>query len=208
MNERLKRHLQRTDVTRKGARRVSEILEAGAAILLDEGFMSLTKRRIATRLGISHGNVSYYFPTRESLWQAVFEYELQDYYERHHLQDRSLAGNAQLEFDAFILRRIDAYRNRKTRAFFAQVSAFSEVNENILLLRNENYEMLYQHTLARVGALVPHADELALRPRVLAIIALLDGLHAVAVYRPDALVDGDSFPQYLVERANAIARGT
>ena len=55
------------DVTRKGAERIADIVNAGAALLLEEGFSSLTKRRIAKRLGISHGNVSYYFPTRESL---------------------------------------------------------------------------------------------------------------------------------------------
>ncbi len=64
------------DVTRKGAERIADIVKVGAEILLDEGFSSLTKRRIAKRLGISHGNVSYYFPNRESLWHAVIDYEL------------------------------------------------------------------------------------------------------------------------------------
>jgi AcrR family transcriptional regulator len=64
------------DVTRKGAERIADIVKAGAEILLNEGFSSLTKRRNAKRLDISHGNVSYYFPTRESLWHAVIDYEL------------------------------------------------------------------------------------------------------------------------------------
>ena len=74
--------MQTLDVTRKGAERIAEIVNAGASLLLEEGFPALTKRRIAKRLGISHGNVSYYFPTRESLWHAVIDYELKEYYKR------------------------------------------------------------------------------------------------------------------------------
>lgn len=207
MNRRLHRLLARMDVTRKGARRVAEIVDTGVAILHEEGFTALTKRRIAARLGISHGNVSYYFPNREALWQAVIEYELRGYLDRHDPHNRPLLGNPRLEFDAFVLRRIDEYRDRRMRSFLSQVSAFAEVNPVIAMLRDEVCEAVYQETLARVSALVPQQEERALRSRVLAIMALLDGLRVVAVYRPDALVNGDSFPRYVVEWASRIARG-
>ena len=64
MNDKIANLMTSLDVTRKGAERIADILKVGVAILLDEGFSSLTKRRIAKRLGISHGNVNYYFPTR------------------------------------------------------------------------------------------------------------------------------------------------
>ena len=67
MNDKIANLMTSLDVTRKGAERIADIVKVNAAILLDEGFTSLTKRRIAKRLSISHGNVSYYFPTRDSL---------------------------------------------------------------------------------------------------------------------------------------------
>ena len=83
MSDQITNLMTSLDVTRKGAERIADIVKAGAAILLDEGFSSVTKRRIAKRLGISHGNVSYYFPTRDSLWHAVIDYELKEHYQRH-----------------------------------------------------------------------------------------------------------------------------
>ena len=58
-------------VSEKGAKRISEIIKVGVDILMEEGFLALTKRRIAARLNIAHGHVGYYFPSRELLWRAV-----------------------------------------------------------------------------------------------------------------------------------------
>ena len=95
------------DVTRKGAERISEIVKAGADLLLTEGFSSLTKRRIAKRLGISHGNVSYYFPTRESLWHAVIDFELEEYHQRHRGDLHADPADPQARFDEFSVRWMD-----------------------------------------------------------------------------------------------------
>ncbi len=106
------------DVTRKGAERIADIVKVGAEILLEEGFSSLTKRRIAKRLDISHGNVSYYFPTRESLWHAVIDYELKEYYTRHHGVLIADSSDPQAYFDAFVVGWIDEYNDRVVRIFF------------------------------------------------------------------------------------------
>ena len=74
-------HLMTTlEVTRKGAERITEVINTGAEILIEQCFSSLTKRRIAKRPSIIHGNVSYSFPTRENLWHAVIDFNLNGYY--------------------------------------------------------------------------------------------------------------------------------
>jgi hypothetical protein len=67
--------------------------------------------------------------------------------------------------------------------------------------------MFYQETLARVSALLPECSEATLRPRVLVIIAILEGLHAVTAFRPALMNEGDSFTGALVRQVNDIARG-
>lgn len=207
MSSRIDNLMVQMHVTRKGAERIADIVQAGVSILLEEGFMSLTKRKIASRLGISHGNVSYYFPTRESLWQAVIDHELKEYYERHYTEYPVRPGDVQAQFDEFIVRWIDEYRDREMRIFFAQVLAFAEVNAVIATLRDEIYEMFYQETLVRVTALLPETDEAELRPRILTIIAMLEGLHAVTAFRPTLMKGGDAYRDALVRQINAIARG-
>lgn len=207
MSTRIDNLMTRMEVTRKGAERVAAIVEAGIALLREEGFMALTKRRIASRLGISHGNVSYYFPTREALWRAVIDAELQAFSARHYADPGSEPRDPQVAFDAFIDRWIDEYRDRDMRIFFSQVLAFAEVNPVIAGLRDDIYETFFDETLGRVRALLPDEDPEVLRPRVLTIIALLEGLHAVTAFRP-GLASGDhDFRARVKTQVNAIARG-
>ena len=107
--------MTKLDVTRKGAERIYEIVKAGADLLLEEGFSSLTKRRIAKRLNMSHGNVSYYFPTRESLWHAVIDFELREYSERRQGNLKADPSDPQACFDEFVVRWIDEYNDRVVR---------------------------------------------------------------------------------------------
>ena len=195
------------DVTRKGAERIAEIVKAGAEILLDEGFSSLTKRRIANRLGISHGNVSYYFPTRESLWHAVIDYELKEYYQRHHGDFNADLNDAQACFDEFVVRWIDEYNDRVVRIFFSHIIAFAEVNEAVAKIRDEVYEEFFEGTLSRARALDLRVEDKELELRVLEVMVVLEGLHAVSAFRPALVQQNYEFKQRLLKRVNAIIHG-
>ena len=195
------------DVTRKGAERIAEIVSAGAELLLDEGFSSLTKRRIANRLGISHGNVSYYFPTRESLWHAVMDYELKEYYQRHQGDLNADPNDPQACFDEFVVRWIDEYNDRAVRIFFSHIIAFAEVNEAIAKIRDEVYEEFFEGTLNRARALDLRVDDEELELRVLEVMVVLEGLHAVSAFRPALVQQNYEFKQRLLKRVNAIIHG-
>ncbi len=195
------------DVTKKGAERIAEIIKAGAEILLDEGFSSLTKRRIANRLGISHGNVSYYFPTRESLWHAVMDYELKEYYQRHQGDLNADPNDPQACFDEFVVRWIDEYNDRVVRIFFSHIIAFAEVNEAVAKIRNEVYEEFFEETLNRARALDLRVEDEELELRVLEVMVVLEGLHAVSAFRPALVQQNYEFKQRLLKRVNAIIRG-
>ncbi len=207
MNEKIANLMTSLDVTRKGAERIAEIVKAGAEILLDEGFSSLTKRRIANRLGISHGNVSYYFPTRESLWHAVTEYELKEYYQRHHGDFNADPNDPQACFDEFVVRWIDEYNDRVVRIFFSHIIAFAEVNEAVAKIRDEVYEEFFEGTLNRARALDLCVDDEELELRVLEVMVVLEGLHAVSAFRPALVQQNYEFKQRLLKRVNAIIHG-
>ncbi len=195
------------DVTRKGAERIAAIVEAGADILLEEGFSSLTKRRIAKRLGISHGNVSYYFPTRESLWHAVMDYELKEYYQRHHGESFADPDDPQACFDEYVVRWIDEYNDRLVRVFFSHVIAFAEVNEAVSRIRDEVYENFFEGLMTLVKALDLDCPDDELERRVLEVMVVLEGLHAVSAFRPALVQQNYEFKQRLLRRVNAIIHG-
>ena len=58
--------------TRKGASRAAQILQAALATIAEAGYRDLTLDTVAARVGISKGNLQYYFPTRASLLHAAF----------------------------------------------------------------------------------------------------------------------------------------
>ncbi|MFT5133515.1 MAG: AcrR family transcriptional regulator [Gammaproteobacteria bacterium] len=62
-----------TAVYSKGKKRVQEILEVATEVLAFEGYSAFTMRNIASKSGMTHRNLQYYFKTKSSLFQAVVE---------------------------------------------------------------------------------------------------------------------------------------
>ena len=207
MNEKVELLMERLDVTRKGAERIANIVDAGVDILRTEGFTALTKRRIAKRLGISDGNVSYYFPTRESLWKGVIEYELKFYYQKHYGTPQDPDENPTVRFDKFVRRWFQEYKDRELRIFFSQLLAFAEVSEFIAKQRDEIYQTFYDETETRIRELDPKMSEDELQTRTALVMAMLEGLHAVTAFRPDLMSSSTDFQEQLVSQVKAIAYG-
>ena len=63
--------------TAKGEERREAIQAAARRMLLDEGYAGVSLRRIATNLGISVGNLQYYFHTKDDLVESVLIGETQ-----------------------------------------------------------------------------------------------------------------------------------
>jgi AcrR family transcriptional regulator len=57
----------------KGQERLAEVLAAAEGLLRDSGPDGFTLRAVADQVGISLGNLQYYFPTRAELLDAVFQ---------------------------------------------------------------------------------------------------------------------------------------
>jgi AcrR family transcriptional regulator len=63
----------------KGQQRRQEILDTARSILVDEGWEAFSMREVATRLGIRHGHLQYYFPTKQDLLVALYDAEVSAY---------------------------------------------------------------------------------------------------------------------------------
>ncbi len=59
-----------------GERKRQQILDAVLQTIAKEGIDAVTHRRVGEEAGVSHGVVSYHFPTREELIYKSFEYHL------------------------------------------------------------------------------------------------------------------------------------
>jgi len=207
MNQKIAITLSSRDVTPKGAARVVEIARVGTEIVLEEGFSSLTKRRVAKRLGIAHGNVGYYFPTRESLWRAVVDYELSEIHDKYPSGLKPDTDDPQGCFDEYLSIYMISYEDRQFGYFFAHLDAYAETNSAIARLRDEMHEGFLQRITDRIRPLCIGVGDEQIELRALTVLALFEGLATVSAFRPDLVTTNNEFRQHMIDQANAIIRG-
>jgi AcrR family transcriptional regulator len=207
MSKKIANSLSSRDVTRKGAERIEEIVRAGSEILLEEGFSAVTKRRVATRLGIAHGNVGYYFPTRESLWRAVVDYELSEIHDKYPSGLKTDTDDPQSCFDEYLSVYMISYEDREFGYFFAHLEAYAEINPAVAKLRDEMYEGFLQRMVERVRPLCNGVDDEQIELRAITVMALFEGLGSVSTFRPELIIKNGKFRQQMIDQANAIVRG-
>ena len=207
MSQKIENSLSSRDVTRKGAERIVEIVRAGSEILLEEGFSAVTKRKVATRLGIAHGNVGYYFPTRESLWRAVVDYEISEINDKYPSELKSNTNDPQSRFDEYLLVYMVSYEDRKFGSFIAHLDAYAEINPAVAELRDEMYERILQRIIERIRPLCAGVDDEQIELRALTVMALFEGLGSVSAFRRDLVAQNSNFQQQAIDQANAIVRG-
>jgi AcrR family transcriptional regulator len=56
-----------------GLRRREQVVEAAVAVIAEEGLQNLSLSAIETKAGMSRGQLTYYFPTKEDILLAVFD---------------------------------------------------------------------------------------------------------------------------------------
>ncbi len=207
MNTKIAKVLSSRDVTRKGAAKIAEIVRAGTEILLAEGFSSVTKRRVAKRLGIAHGNVGYYFPTRESLWHAVVYYELSELYEKYPVALDANTEDPQSCFDEYLVGYFDEAESGKSRSFYAHVEAFAEINPVVAGWRDDIYERIFQGFMERIRPLCIGVDEEQIELRTLTVMSLFEGVESMSAFKPKLVKQNSSFRQQMINQANTIVRG-
>lgn len=66
---------------KKGDERRRQIIDTAKSRLLAHGPESLVLREVAEKLGITHGNLQYYFRTKHDLLRAIFDEEIGRYTE-------------------------------------------------------------------------------------------------------------------------------
>lgn len=63
----------------KGEQRIKIILEAAEQLLIDSGYHNFSMRKVAKEAGVSVGNLQYYFPSKDKLFEALLDHVIQNY---------------------------------------------------------------------------------------------------------------------------------
>jgi AcrR family transcriptional regulator len=158
--------------------RRKQIIDAGLALLREEGLAGLTQPRIAAKTGLRQSHLTYYYPTRAALLAAVARAAI----EAQTAAARGLAARIQSPDTAAEIIASGTARHENTRVLVALNQA-AEQEPEVRALFNELSDNFF-------AAIVAMFDKLGLRPepaRVDMMHALFVGLSVLdlATSRPD-----------------------
>lgn len=159
---------------KKGRERRQQIIDAAKELLVREGPDRLVLRDLANRLGITHGNLQYYFPTKNDLMVAIFDQQVEKYTGgmRAAVAETSTRRG---RLDAIIDSALEELKSPETALWRTMMSLADHNPDLAAILKRENdlYDAVLAEELKFVAPDLPAQRRLHLA-RIVRVI--LDGL--------------------------------
>lgn len=133
------------------------IVQAAESVLMDFGYGQFSVQRVAARLGISAGNLNYYFPTRASLLEALIRRTLAQY-RRRVLAMGASGGGRPAEFGAVLRWLAEDAVSGPTSSLFRQLWAIAANDARVAGAMDEFYARSVRGHLRRLGVRASTAD--------------------------------------------------
>ena len=168
-----------TAVRRRGRTRVEDILTCAQGILVREGIAALTTRRVARELGISVGNLAYYFASKDDLLQALISHVIGGYDRELQREAASFPDQPAERFKAFLRYMIEDARRPEVHAFFYQLWGLSSHDPAVAATRDDMYTHFAAQTTDLLRGLRPGADRRELEMLAIIVLNSLEGLHVL-----------------------------
>ena len=158
----------------KGQKRRQQIIDAAKQALIEGGANSLVLRDVADQIGITHGNLQYYFPTKNDLLIAIFDQAVEKYTESMKVAV-SETSTRKGRLDAIIDAGIAELKAPETALWRMMMSLADHNPDMASILKKEND--LYEQVVAEELKLISPDLSLQRRRHIARIIhAILDGL--------------------------------
>jgi AcrR family transcriptional regulator len=170
---------------RKGEAKRQQILDTAKQMLLDGGVDAFVLRDVAERVGITHGNLQYYFRTKQDLMVAIFDQEIAKYTDS--LQEAVAATTTRRgRLGAIIDAGLKELRSPDTALWRMVMSMADHSPDMAALLKKEND--LYQSVVVKeLKQIAPQLSSQRRRQIARIIQAILDGLGIQFVHEdPDS----------------------
>ena len=168
-----------TAVRKRGKVQVESILATAHQILVEEGIAALTTRRVARDLGISVGNLAYYFSTRDDLLRALIESVIESYDRELRAEAESFPDQPAERIRAFLRYMIADARRPEVHGFFYQLWGLSTHDAMAARARENMYCHFAAQTAEMLQSLFPEESPQQLDMRALTILNTLEGLHVM-----------------------------
>ncbi len=193
-----------TAVYSKGRQKLHEILKVATEVLAFKGYSAFTMRNIASRLGITHRNLQYYFKTKSSLFQAVVEYmiELELQTAREAVDREDLTPED--KFSAFIKYSIRDNEIPLIRGFQFELWALATRDKFAAECRDRTTNAYCDFIVSLIEPLTPRLSEAERNSKAAIILSLLQGSPLITNLGGNGSVDIENIEQSFLDEAFAI----
>lgn len=121
----------------KGEKRIKLILEAAEQLLIDSGYPNFSMRKVATKAGVSVGNLQYYFPSKDKLLEALLDKVIQNYLDAFEKFRGQYAPKEQ--FVKIIKAVIKDIKTKHTTVFFPELWSMANHEKHISKIMDNMY---------------------------------------------------------------------
>lgn len=194
-----------TAVRERGRERALDILAMAKTILVQEGLPSLTTRRVADELGISVGNLAYYFPSKDALLKAIIDHVIEGYDEELEQEFRTFPDDPTHRLKAFLRYLVRDTMKPEVQGFFYQFWGLTKTNVQVAVARQQMYEHFTGQLLQQLADIHPHRSMKELKNVALGMLACIEGLHVVFGTSDTFTEDNPGFDDYIFDQLLQIA---
>jgi AcrR family transcriptional regulator len=143
-----------TATQQKGLSRLLSILDSARDIFMEEGYSSLTMRKVATKANISIGNLNYYYRTKEDLLRDLLDYFITPYLEEFDRARQQAGESPEKQIKAVLKFWLEDLGTPETTVFFPECWALSNHNSFVA----ESMDNLYSKAREPLNELIPQIN--------------------------------------------------
>ena len=159
MQEKEQQQRARVATYEKGQARIEAILDAAAEVLISEGYKKLTLRQIALRAGITVGNLTYYYHSKEALLKDLLDNILHTYLDEMDRIVEASGDSPEDRFVAIVEYLIDDLNTQRTTKFFPELWALANHDVYAAEMMENMYAEQRRALFDLIHAIRPNLDE-------------------------------------------------
>ena len=193
-----------TAVYSKGRQRLHEILKVATEVLAFDGYSAFTMRNIASKMGITHRNLQYYFKTKSGLFQAVVEHMIELELQTAHEAVDGDYLTPEEKFSAFIRYSIRDNEIPLIRGFQFELWALATRDEFAAKCRDRTTNAYCDYIVSLIEPLTPRLSDAERKSKAAIILSLLQGSPLITSRGGNGKQEMDNIEQSFLHEAFAI----
>lgn len=129
----------------KGRNTQHQILETALTIFINHGYGDFSVQKVAANCGLSRGNVSYYYPTKNSLLHGLLQAIVQGYIDAFEEVSVDKTSSPEEKFLSIVDMIMSDLGTEETARFFPELWALSNHNKDAMIEMNLLYKKARKH---------------------------------------------------------------